>query len=94
MQQYRVKLGTVLGHLERYAAEGNPLRGDGFLEVSGQSPDQISAVIKQFDAKGTDFLQPVFKALNGEVGYEELKLLRLYFLNDRRDLNKEPDFSA
>jgi ATP-dependent DNA helicase RecQ len=81
MKQYRVKLGTVLGHLARYAADGNPVRPDGLLEASSLSPDKVKAVIEQFDARGTDFLQPVFKALNDEVSYEELKIIRLYILN-------------
>ena len=83
MKQYRVKLGTVMGHLERYVADGNSVRPEGLLEASGLSPDKVSAVIEQFDARGTDFLRPVFKAFNGEISYGELKILRLYFMNRR-----------
>ncbi len=81
MQQYKVKLATVIGHLERYAADGDSIRPGGLLEVSGLSPDKVKAVIEQFNTRGADFLQPVYRALNGEVGYTELKLLRLYYLN-------------
>ncbi len=81
MKQYRVKLGTILGHLDRYAADGNSVRPDGLLEVSSLSPDKVKAVIEQFDARGTEYLQPVFKALNDEVSYEDLKIIRLYYLN-------------
>ena len=28
---------------------------------------------------GTEFLKPVFDALGGEIDYEELKIIRLYF---------------
>ncbi len=81
MEHYTVKLGTVLGHLERYAAEGNPLRSDGLREASSLSQDKVNAVIGQFEMRGVDYLQPVFQALEGEVSYDELKLLRLYFRN-------------
>jgi len=83
MRQYRVKLGTILGHLVRYHAEGNALRPDGLREACSLSGEQVDAVIKAFDTLGTDFLKPVFEALDGTVGYEELRLLRLYYLNSQ-----------
>ena len=81
MRQYRVKRATVLGHLARYHADGNTLRADGLREACRLSGDQVNRVIQQFDRRGADFLKPVFEALNGVVGYEDLRLLRLYFLN-------------
>ncbi len=78
MQQYRVKLATVLGHLSRYSAEGHSLRADGLREASGLPEDLVDAVISLFNSLGPDFLKPVFSELNGAVSYEELRLLRLY----------------
>jgi len=81
MRQYRVKFGTILGHLVQYHADGHALRPDGLREACSLSGDQVSAVLKQFESRGTEFLKPVFAELNGTVDYEELRLLRLYFLN-------------
>ncbi|MCP3951230.1 MAG: DNA helicase RecQ, partial [Desulfobacterales bacterium] len=81
MTQYRVKLGTILGHLVRFSEDGQALRPDGLLEASELSADEVLNVMKQFDALGKDFLQPVFKALDGRVSYTELKILRLYYQN-------------
>ena len=36
-----------------------------------------------FQELGADFLRPVFEALNGEIGYEDLKILRLYYVSRR-----------
>ncbi len=83
MQHYRVKLETVLGHLERYVADGNSLRPGGFLEATRLPPETIERAIRQFNEKGTAFLQPVFADLNGDVGYTDLKLLRLHIICSR-----------
>jgi len=81
MRQYRVKFGTILGHLVQYHADGHALRPDGLREACSLSGDQVNAVLGQFDTRGTEFLKPVFEELNGTVDYAELRLLRLYFLN-------------
>ncbi len=83
MASYQVKLDTVLGHLTRYAAEGNPIRSDGILEASSLPAEKIKGVIRQIDTHGTDYLQPVFAALEGEVSYTELRLIRLYCLGEK-----------
>ena len=81
MDQYRVKRATILGHLVRYHADGHPLRPDGLLEASGLDNERVQRVLALFDTHGTDYLKPVFETLDGAVSYEELRLLRLYFLN-------------
>jgi ATP-dependent DNA helicase RecQ len=77
-EAYRVKQDTILEHLYRYFHEGNPLRSDGIRHLL-QIPDEQQQRAKQaFAELGLEFLRPVFEALNGEVSYEDLKIIRLH----------------
>ncbi len=49
------------------------------LSYSKLSPEQRQAVITAFKDAGFELLKPIFDRLNGEVSYDELKLLRVYF---------------
>jgi ATP-dependent DNA helicase RecQ len=81
MQRYKVTAGTILDHLGRYAAAGNPLRnGEDLWALSSASPDEQAAVFEAFDALGPSFLKPSFDRLGGKVSYDELKILRLLYL--------------
>jgi ATP-dependent DNA helicase RecQ len=79
--EYGVKLSTILKHLHKYAVAGNSLRAtDEFLEFSELSSEQQTTVLNTFDRLGTDRLRPIFDALNEEISYDELHVLRLYYL--------------
>jgi ATP-dependent DNA helicase RecQ len=81
MARYRVKVGTILDHLARYAAAGHKLRhAEGLLSLSSSSPDQQQAVFEAFDELGTAYLKPVFDKLGGNISYDELKILRICYL--------------
>jgi hypothetical protein len=73
---------TILNHLARYIAAGHKLRrADDLLYLSSASPDQQAAAFAAFDELGTAYLKPVFDKLDGLVGYDELRILRLCYLN-------------
>ena len=72
---------TVLDNLYKFACEGNQLRPDGLLQFSTLSADLQAQVMTTFTDLGPDLLAPVYNALNGQVDYRELKILRLYFLS-------------
>lgn len=79
-EHFNIKLSTVLSHLYKYTAEGYTLRNNhDFLELSTLSPDQRVTISETFDQLGTEFLKPIFEALNEEVSYDELHLLRLHY---------------
>ena len=81
MERYQVALGTILDHLARYLAAGNPLRnGEDLWALSSASPDEQETVFEAFDQLGSAYLKPVFDKLGGRVGYDELKILRLLYL--------------
>jgi ATP-dependent DNA helicase RecQ len=80
MERYGVQIGTILNHLYTFAVQGHPLRQDeSLLSASQLSPEQRQAVITAFTETGFELLKPVFDRLNGEITYDELKLLRVYF---------------
>lgn len=81
MSRYNVKLTTIVDHLSRYAADGHKLRSDdALLSPLSASPDQQAAALAAFDELGTDLLKPVFDKLEGQVNYEDLRILRLYYV--------------
>ncbi|MBC8525270.1 MAG: DNA helicase RecQ [Candidatus Cloacimonetes bacterium] len=87
MNMFQIKQGTVLDHLYRYLLEGNSLRSDGILQLSTIQPQQQAFVLENFDQVGTTYLKPIFDLFNGKVNYDELKLLRLYYLSKKKSGN-------
>jgi ATP-dependent DNA helicase RecQ len=82
MDRYRVRVGTILIHLSRFAAAGNPLRFDEELSsLTSVSPDEQEAAMRAFDELGTLALKPVFDELGGKINYDELKILRLIYIS-------------
>jgi len=82
VERYSVQIGTILNHLYTFAVQGHTLRQDAsMLSYSQLSPEQIQSVMAAFEGAGIELLKPVFDRLNGEVSYDELKLLRVYFLS-------------
>ena len=65
---------TIIGHLERMAAQGVPLN----LEHLLPPPERFDKIKAAFDTCGMDFLAPVREYLKNEVTYDELRLARIY----------------
>ncbi len=85
MNRYGVTADTILNHLARFITAGNPLRSaEDLISLSNLDPDQQMAVFKAFDMLGPDMLKPVYDKLNGAVNYDELKILRLCYLCEKR----------
>ncbi len=85
--QFKVTPRTILEHLYKCASNGQALRAEGFAEYSQLDPAQRAKVLEAFEKLGGNFLKPVFDALNGEVSYDDLHVLRLYHLS-RQNLPK------
>jgi ATP-dependent DNA helicase RecQ len=83
MDRWGIKRGTVLDHFLKYLQAGNPLRSGDLLSLSSLSSDQVTQVLCAFNRVGTDYLKPAFDALDGEIDYDELKVLRVYYLSTR-----------
>ncbi len=80
MDIFNIKQTTVIDHLFKYVMEGFTLRGDEIFTLTNLTADRKKAVLKAFDQCGSEYLKPAFDALNGAVSYDDLKILRLYFL--------------
>lgn len=77
-KRYQVKTSTIVNHLMRFAAAGNPLKNGGDLQSqTSLSPNQQEAAMQAFEELGTVYLKPIFDKLNGEISYDELKIMRL-----------------
>jgi len=83
MAQYRIKLVTVLDHLFKYSLEGKKIRSDGLLSVSALSQKEIQPVLETFERLSSEYLSPIFKEQNGNISYEDLKIIRLYYLSEK-----------
>jgi ATP-dependent DNA helicase RecQ len=82
--EYGVKVDTILEHLTRYALEDHPLRvGADLPEVRNMSADQVSQALRLFQTEGAQFLKPVFDRMSGQVSYEDLRILRLQYLQQK-----------
>ncbi len=81
-KEYDVTISTIHGNLFKYWLNGHSLRQSReFLDLASTSDKQQSNVFKAFDKHGTDYLNTVFEALNRGISYEDLHLLRLYYLS-------------
>ena len=80
MERYHVTIGTILDHFMRYLAAGNQLRsGEGLESLLSVPAKQKESAFAAFDELGTAYLKPVFEKLNGEINYDNLKILRLLY---------------
>jgi len=95
MDIFDIKQTTVIDHLFKYVMEGFALRCDEIFVLSTLTADEKNAALKAFDQCGSEYLKPVFDVLNGAVSYDDLKILRLYYLikNDaaRQSLNHDTE---
>ncbi len=82
MDRFGVQQGTILNHLTKYTLEGNSLRSDEFLALPDLPDELHQKVIGAFETLGTEYLKPVYEELGGAVNYDDLKILRLYYLSN------------
>ena len=89
MQTYRVKRTTVISNLQKFVQSGQQLPIDLLKEAAFVSEEMLGQVLYQFEQSGDGALTPVYDALNGQVPYEELRLIRLIY-----HLQNSPDFGG
>lgn len=77
MASYGVKRGTILSHLEKYLEAGHELSLDRVRELPQVSADVQADVLAAFAEHGSQFLRPVFDAINGRADWDELRAIRL-----------------
>jgi ATP-dependent DNA helicase RecQ len=83
--RFNVTADTILNHLARFIMAGNLLHSTkDLISLSKLPPDQQQKVFTAFDEMGFDMLKPVHEKLNATVNYDELKILRLCYLCEKR----------
>jgi ATP-dependent DNA helicase RecQ len=89
IRKYKIQQSAVLSHLYRYMAHGFTIRDDGLSALCSLFGDALHKVMSVFSRLGTRDLTPVYEALNGEIQYEELHLVRLmYMIRKTREANE------
>ncbi|MEQ9265765.1 MAG: DNA helicase RecQ [Balneolaceae bacterium] len=79
-EEHGVKEVTILTHLKKYIDGENDLRLDGLLQASNLSDRQREQVLAAFKKKGPLMLRPVYDELNKQIGYDELRIMQLFYL--------------
>ena len=78
--RYDVKRATVLQNLQRYYQAGGYLDPARLLKSSHLTLVDQQRALAAFKQCGLERLSPVHDALEGQIPYEELHLLRLFLL--------------
>ncbi len=79
----RIKQSTVLNHLHKYFMEGNAIRQKRATEILSLckiSTEQQKQVISCFEKIGCEYLKPVYDSCDEDVSYDELQIVRFYYL--------------
>lgn len=79
-EQYGVKRVTIIKHLKTYLEEGNDLRPEGIVEASTLSTRKRDEVLEVFDEVAPHMLRPIYDKLDKSVGYDELRVMQLYYM--------------
>ncbi|HKK43922.1 MAG TPA: DNA helicase RecQ [Balneolaceae bacterium] len=79
-EEHGVKQVTILKHLKTYLKEGNDLRTEGLAAASSLSMRKQDEVLEVMKELNTNVLRPVYDKLNKTVGYNELRVMQLYYM--------------
>ncbi|WP_371194758.1 DNA helicase RecQ [Glaciecola sp. SC05] len=80
--QHKVKLNTVYGHLYKYVQHGKAFsNSERLLTEINLDNAQLQLALDAFREHGHERLKPVFDVLGERVNYDQLHLLRVYFLH-------------
>lgn len=79
--RFGVQHTIVVDYLAQYIKAGYSLPQERLLELVLASPERQKRVFELFDELGTLYLKPVYEASGGEVDEDDLKVLRVVFMN-------------
>ncbi len=77
---FGVTLATIINHLSRCVRAGRRFPAEPILEVSTASEADRRRALSCMAELGTDALRPIYDALEGTIPFDELQILRLYYL--------------
>jgi ATP-dependent DNA helicase RecQ len=76
----KLKRSTILKHLLDYVSDNKLINPGRLLDESRLSVRERELVLNTFDKLGVNLLTPVYVSLKEKVSYDELHLLRIYYL--------------
>ena len=86
-EELRSKFGlrevTLMNHLTTYVSEGNKIDASLLYEQVAANDDEQIKVFKAFEEMGVNYLKPIFERLNENVTYDDLRILKVCYLNQR-----------
>ena len=82
-KNYGVLESTIIQHLCKFANEGHQVRSEGLFEILQLPEDKQKLVLESFERLGCDFLRPVFDDLGEEIGWGDLKIMRMIYINNK-----------
>ena len=77
---YNIRQNTVIGHLYRYHQDGGDVEAERVRVASKLSSEQQEQVLALLGELGSERLGPIFAALDSKIPYDELHVMRLYFV--------------
>ncbi|ETR74403.1 MAG: ATP-dependent DNA helicase recQ [Candidatus Magnetoglobus multicellularis str. Araruama] len=80
---FSIKKGTIIGHLNTCIENDFALDIKNIMAASSLSTEMQNRVLNLFDKIGYEKLKPIFLELDGTVDYDELHLMRMYYLSTR-----------
>ncbi len=85
-KEYNVKPQTIISHIERFAREGNKIRIEGLNERLSLSKDKQQEILDTYKKEGILSLSTINEKFNNEISYEDLRILRIIFINDQNNI--------
>jgi len=77
----KVKENTIYSHLYKYAQTTNRMdKPERLIEEAKLTEAQVLAGCAAFEEHGSERLKPVYEALSEKFSYEQLHLLRVFYL--------------
>lgn len=87
--KHKVKVKTIYAHLYKYVQLGKQFSSaEPILQELGMADSELTTGLSVFNNLGFERLKPVYDELNESVSYEQLHLLRVYFLHLENTENK------
>ena len=77
---FNVQPKTVINNLWEAAQEGVIISPEPLLADCSLSAEEQARVLDAFERLGADFLRPIYDALDETVGWDQLHLLRLFYV--------------
>jgi ATP-dependent DNA helicase RecQ len=80
LSNYNFKVDTLVEHVIKYSNSVAPIDPQGLFEYVKCSTQKQEEIYNHFEELGDEFLRPIYDAMNAEVSYLELRILRLHYL--------------